>query len=307
MATAVSTPQAQTTAQTRRRNFWSSQNPLWFLLPAVALLLVYSIFPLVYNIYNSFREFDPLTKNFVWVGVENWQRLFNDGRALNAASVTLRYGAIALSVELVLGMSIALLFDAGVYLRGLWQTLIILPMVAPPSVVGIMFKLLENSEFGVISWVLYSLNILDKSEPLLGGSGKHALAGVLLADIWQWTPFCILILLAGLKALPIEPLEAAEVDGASRWQTFWRIKLPLLSPVISIVVLFRVIDLYRLFDYIYVMTSGGPGTATETISYYAYTTYALIDWGYTATLGVAILVVIWISAFIYTRVFKVQW
>jgi multiple sugar transport system permease protein len=204
-------------------------------------------------------------------------------------------------------MSIALLFDAGVYLRGLWQTLIILPMVAPPSVVGIMFKLLENSEFGVISWVLYSLNILDKSEPLLGGSGKHALAGVLLADIWQWTPFCILILLAGLKALPIEPLEAAEVDGASRWQTFWRIKLPLLSPVISIVVLFRVIDLYRLFDYIYVMTSGGPGTATETISYYAYTTYALIDWGYTATLGVAILVVIWISAFIYTRVFKVQW
>jgi multiple sugar transport system permease protein len=275
--------------------------------PAVLLLLVYSIYPLVYNIWISFHKFDPMIRDFVWVGGENWTTLFSDGRALNAVRVTVIYGILALSIELTLGLGIAMILDAGVYGRGLWQSLLILPMVTPPAVVGLMFRLLEHSEFGVISWLLYGAGILSKQEPLLGGTGQYALFGVLLADIWQWTPFCILILLAGLKSLPIEPLEAAEVDGANGWQKFWRVKLPLLRNVLAVVILFRIIDLYRVFDYIYVMTSGGPGQRTETISYYAYQTYVFINWGYTATLGVAILIVIWLSAFIYTRVFHVEW
>lgn len=277
------------------------------MLPAVFLLLTYSVYPLVYNIWTSFHEFDPTIRDFVWVGGENWATLFSDGRALNAVRVTVLYGMLALSIELMLGLGIAMLLDAGVYARGLWQSLLILPMVTPPAVVGLMFRLLEHSEFGVISWLLYGAGVLTKQEPLLGGTGQYALFGVLLADIWQWTPFCILILLAGLKSLPIEPLEAAEVDGANGWQKFWRVKLPLLRNVLAIVILFRIIDLYRVFDYIYVMTSGGPGQRTETISYYAYQTYVFINWGYTATLGVAILIVIWLSAFIYTRIFHVEW
>lgn len=279
---------------------------MW-LLPAVTLLLLYSLYPLLHNLWNSFREFDPLTKEFVWVGGENWVKLMTDDRGLNALRVTLTYGVLALSIELVLGMAIAMLFDTGIWLRGLWQTLFIMPMVIPPAVTGLIFRLLEHSEFGVISWVLYSTGILDRTEPLLGGTGQNALAGVLLADIWQWTPFCVLVLLAGLKALPTEPLEAAQVDGASTWQKFWYIKLPLLRGVIAIVVLFRIIDLYRLFDYIYIMTSGGPGQRTETLSFYAYQTYIFINWGYTATLGVALLVLIWFSTYIYTRLFHVEW
>jgi len=275
--------------------------------PAVLLLLLYSVYPLAYNIWTSFHKFDPMIRDFVWVGGENWLTLFTDGRALNAVRVTLTYGVLALSIQLTLGLGIAMLLDAGVYGRELWQALLILPMVTPPAVVGLIFRLLEHSEFGVISWILYSAGILSKQEPLLGGTGQNALFGVLLADIWQWTPFCILILLAGLKSLPVEPLEAAEVDGANAWQKFWQVKLPLLRNVLAIVVLFRMIDLYRVFDYIYVMTSGGPGQRTETISYYAYQTYVFINWGYTATLGVAILIVIWVSAFIYTRVFHVEW
>jgi len=213
----------------------------------------------------------------------------------------------ALIIEMILGTVIALLFDAGSYLRGLWQTLLILPMVIPPAVVGLIFRLLEHSDFGVISWLLYNSGILTHTEPLLGGTGKHALVGVLLADIWQWTPFCVLILLAGLKSLPIEPLEAAKVDGANAWQVFWLVKLPLMRNVVAVVILFRVIDLYRAFDYIYIMTSGGPGQRTETLSFYAYQTYIFINWGYTATLGVSILVLIWISTFLYTRFFHVEW
>jgi multiple sugar transport system permease protein len=221
--------------------------------------------------------------------------------------VTFTYSAIALSVQLTLGLAIAMLLDAGVYGRGLWQSLLILPMVTPPAVVGLIFRLLEHSEYGVISWILYGAGLISKQEPLLGGTGQNALFGVLLADIWQWTPFCILILLAGLKALPTDPLEAAEVDGANAWQKFWHVKLPLLRNVLAVVILFRIIDLFRVFDYIYVMTSGGPGQRTETISYYAYQTYVFINWGYTATLGVAILVVIWLTAFLYTRIFHVEW
>ncbi|MEZ4560832.1 MAG: sugar ABC transporter permease [Caldilineaceae bacterium] len=121
------------------------------MLPAIILLLLYSVYPLLYNIMNSFRESDPLVRNFVWVGGENWGKLFRDDRVLNALRVTLIYAASALTIELILGMGIALLLDAGVFLRGLWQTLLIMPMVILPAVVGLMFRLLEHSEFGVIS------------------------------------------------------------------------------------------------------------------------------------------------------------
>lgn len=291
----------------RRLPLWSPERAYIWLLPGVLLLLVYSIYPLLYNLWTSFYKFDPLIRDFVWVGGDNWSSLVTDGRALNAVRVTLTFGLLALAIELVLGLAIASLLDSGVYGGGLWQTMLILPMVTPPAVVGLIFRLLEHSEFGVISWLLYGSGLLTKQEPLLGGTGQYALVGVLLADIWQWTPFCILILLAGLKALPTEPLEAAQVDGANSWQKFWYVKIPLLQNVLAVVILFRIIDLYRMFDYVYIMTSGGPGQRTETISYYAYQTYVFINWGYTATLGVAILVVIWLTAFLYTRVFRVEW
>jgi len=295
------------TFRRRKTRIWSPEAPWIWLAPAAVLLLVYSLYPLVFNVYTSFEAFDPVTKGFRWVGLRNWTELFADLRALNSLRVTLTYGVAALSVELILGMTIALIFDTGIYLRGLWQTLIILPMVTPPAVTALMFRLLEHANFGVISWVLYGLGILNPAEPLLGGTGKFALVGVVIPDIWQWTPFCALILLAGLKSLPVEPLEAAEVDGASAWQKFWLVKLPLLRGVLTIVILFRIIDLYRLFDYIYIMTSGGPGQRTETLSFYAYQTYSFIAWGRTAALGVAILVLIWVSTNLYIRIFKVEW
>lgn len=291
----------------RKAPFLSFESPWIWMIPAVLLLLIYSIYPLVFNILVSFQEFDPISKAFQWVGLKNWQYIFTDERTLNALKNTFTYMAVALAVELVLGMAIALLFDSKIYLKGLWQTLIILPMVTPPAVAGLIFRLLEHSDFGVVSWVLYGLGILQRSEPLLGGTGKWAMLAVLLPDFWQWTPFVILIFLAGLKALPSEPLEAAEVDGASAWQKFWLVKLPLMRNVVAIVVLFRVIDLYRLFDYIYMMTMGGPGNRTETISFYAYRSYSFVEWGRTAVIAIVVLALIWISTNLYIRFFHVEW
>jgi multiple sugar transport system permease protein len=291
----------------RKAPLWSFESPWIWMLPAVLLLVIYSIYPLVFNIITSFQEFDPMTHSFEWVGLKNWLYIFQDERTYNALKITFTYMIIALSIEMVLGMAIALLFDSKIYLKGLWQTLIILPMVVPPAVAGLMFRLFEHSDFGVASWVLYGVGIFQRAEPLLGGTGKWALVGVLLPDIWQWTPFCILIFLAGLKAIPTEPLEAAEVDGASGWQKFWLVKLPLMRNVVAIVVLFRVIDLFRLFDYIYMMTMGGPGNRTETISFYAYRSYSFVEWGHTAVIALVILVIIWVSTNLYIRFFHVEW
>ncbi len=299
-------PQSVAATRHRRVPIWSTDSPWIWLAPVMLLLIVYTVYPLVFNVANSFREFDPDIHDFVWVGWSNWQALFRDTRALNALTVTFLFATFALAIELVLGMIIALVFDWQIYLKGLWQTLIVLPMVVPPTVTGLMFRLYEHSNFGVISWILYGLGILHLAEPLLGGTGKNALAGVMIPDIWQWTPFVALILLAGLKGLPEEPLEAAEVDGASAWQKFWYVKLPMLRGVLAVVILFRIIDLFRLFDYVYVMTSGGPGQRTETLSYYAYQNYIFIHWGYAAVLGVAIVVLVTIVTNIYMRLAKVR-
>jgi multiple sugar transport system permease protein len=129
-----------------------------------------------------------------------------------------------------------------------------------------------------------------------------------LVEIWQWTPFVVLIVLAGLKSIPTEVIEASEVDGANWWQRFWRIKLPLLSTVLTIAILFRLVDLFRVFDYIVILTAGGPALRTETLSYYGYVnTFQQVNFGYGATLGVFVMVLVWVVAFSYIRIFRVKW
>ena len=291
-----------------KRGIFSLERPFIWLLPALFLLLSATVFPLFYNLYHSFFRFDLLRRGFVPIGWGNWAELIQDPRIHNSLWVTFKYTVIALTLELVLGMLIALLLDCEPWGLPVLSTLIILPMVVPPAVTGLMFQLIEHSEFGILSWVLYGLGLLHPSEPLLGGTGKHALTGVLIADIWQWTPFMVLILLAGLKALPSEPLEAAVVDGANPWQRFWFIIIPLLRPVIAVAVLVRLIDLYRVFDYIYIMTAGGPGRATEVLSYYTYTqAFGFTKWGYAATMGVFILILINIIALVGSKILKVEW
>jgi multiple sugar transport system permease protein len=165
-----------------------------------------------------------------------------------------------------------------------------------------------HSEFGVISVYSYQIGLLEKSEPLLGGTGRFALIAVLLVDIWQWTPFFVLIILAGLKGMPNEVLEAAEVDGANWFQRLTRVKIPLLFGVITVAILFRLVDLFKIFDYIAIMTAGGPAGRTESVSYYSFVnTFSQVKWGYGATIGVVIMVMGWVAAWIYQKVFRLKW
>ncbi|MCL4248593.1 MAG: sugar ABC transporter permease [Anaerolineae bacterium] len=292
----------------QKRGFFNSSNPWLWLSPALIFLLLYSLGPLILNLVMSFTEFKARQKTFEFIGLENWSNLFQDSRFQNAVSITLQYVVIALIIQVFLGILIAILLDARPFGVGLMQTLIILPMVTAPVVSGMLFRLLTHSEFGYIDFIFQNLGIVTKDEPLIGGKGVYALMGVLLVEIWQWTPFIVLIVLAGLKSIPTEVLEAAEVDGANGWQRFWWVKLPLLRTVLSIAILFRLVDLFRVFDYVAVLTAGGPALHTETLSYYGYVnTFQQVKFGYGATIGVFVMIVVWIVAFSYIRIFRMKW
>lgn len=284
-----------------------SDHPLPWLLPLIAILVVFTIFPLIYNIWLSFHEFVPRRRVLEYVGGQNWVQLWEDSRFWQSLGVTFLYFIIALVFELALGMGIALLLDSDEPGFGILRGLLTMALVVPPAIVGMMFLLMEDSQFGVLTFFLQMIGVLSPETPILS-TPSLALAGVLLAEIWQWTPFMVLILLAGLRALPTEPYEAAMIDGASPIQTFVRLTLPMMSKVIAIAVLIRGIDLFRVFDYVFVMTSGGPGTATYTLSLYAWQqTFSFIKWGYGATLSLVTLAIILVLANLFIKLAKVKW
>jgi multiple sugar transport system permease protein len=190
---------------------------------------------------------------------------------------------------------------------GILRAILTLSLVIPPAIVAMMFLLMEDSQFGVLTWLLRQVGLLAGSNSILSNPNL-ALIGVMIADIWQWTPFMVLIMVAALRALPTEPYESAVLDGASPWQVFRRITLPLIAKVVSIAILIRGMDLFRMFDYVFVMTSGGPGTSTYTLSLYAWQqTFTFIKWGYGAAISLLALAIILVAANIYVRVAKVRW
>jgi len=277
-----------------------------WLAPLVAMLIVFAVFPFFYNVWLSFQEFVPRERALEFVGTENWTKLFADSRMWGALGITLLYTAICLVVQLVLGLGIALLLDSDDPGFGFLRGVLTLTLVIPPAITGMMFLLLEDAQFGVFTYALKSIGLLQGQSIL--GNPSTALMGVMIADIWQWTPFMVLIFLAGLRAMPTEPFESAVIDGASGWQIFRRLTLPMLGKVIAIAVLIRGIDLFRTFDYVYVMTSGGPGTATYTLSLYAWQqTFSFINWGYGAAISLFSLFVILIVANVFVAVTRLRW
>jgi multiple sugar transport system permease protein len=289
------------------RRWVLSDHPLPWLAPLIAMLAVFAVYPLFYNIWLSFHEYAPFRRRLEWVGLDNWRQLLTDERLIGSLGVTMSYFAIALAAQLVLGMALALLLDSDEPGYGFLRGVLTLTLVIPPAVTGMMFLLMQDAQFGVISYAIQALGLLTPQTPILA-TPSLALWGVLVADIWQWTPFMVLIFLAGLRALPQEPYEAAMIDGASWWTTFRRITLPMMSKVIAVAVLIRGIDLLRVFDYVYVMTSGGPGTATYSLSLYAWQqTFTFIKWGYGATLSLLLLVIVMATANLFIRLARVRW
>ena len=291
----------------RRARRHLSDSPWPWLAPLIVLLAAFALFPLLYNVWLSFHEFVPRERALEYVGLANWRTLMGDERMWDALWVTLRYTGICLVIELALGMGIALLLDSDDPGFGVLRGLLTLTLVIPPAITGMMFLLLQDAQFGLIPFVLRAIGAMDATGTILSDPSL-ALWGVMLADIWQWTPFMVLIFVAGLRALPADPFESAMIDGAGPIQIFWRLTLPMMSKVIAIAVLIRGIDLFRAFDYVYVMTSGGPGTETYTLSLYAWQqTFSFIKWGYGASISLLALAIVLVAANVFVAATRLRW
>lgn len=284
----------------------TSEHPFPWLLPATALLVVIGLYPILYAAWLTLFRRNPVTRESSFQPSWNWSKVFADDRVIDAIATTFMYTGVAITIELILGMLIALLLDFDRKGFGVMRALMTLPLVVPPAVTGMMFLLMFDSSFGVISHSLYAIGLLSPEAPILG-TGSTALFGVIVADVWQWTPFMVLIMLAGLRALPKDPFEAAAIDGATATQAFFKLTLPMMSRIIALAVLIRGIDLFRIYDYVKVMTDSGPGTATETLTAYAGTIYFKnADFPYASTVAILTLVLVVITANIFIKVFKVK-
>jgi multiple sugar transport system permease protein len=260
--------------------------------PAVLVLLLIGIFPLVYTLIVSFQHITMMTEDTSFSGVINYARLFSDPRLWSALVHTALFTALALPIELVLGMAMALLFLDRMPGRQIFIALLVLPTVISPIVAGATWRLLFDNRFGPINQILGWLwgepvTILWTVNPLA------VYPAIVLCEVWQWTPFMFLILLAALSNVDQSQIEAAEIDGAGYWRVFFRIVLPAIRPVLAIVLLIRALDLVRLFDIVWALTQGGPGTMTETISIYTYVLgFQQFETSYTAAIAVLIIVIL---------------
>jgi multiple sugar transport system permease protein len=255
----------------RERSFLYSlgENVWLMLLPALLILALITLPPFFYAIYLSLHDID-ITKPYLgrnFVGLDNFVKIFSDKRAVGSFLNTGILIGSMVAIEFLLGLVLALVIDS-FFKKSTWLiTLIILPMTFPRVVVGLVWRVMLNPIVGVINYLL---------QPFGGGSVDWlarpglALFSIILVDVWQWTPFMVLMLLAGLQSLPRAPFDAARVDGAGDLHIFRFITLPLLQPIIVVAVIFRIIDAMRTFDIVYILTRGGPGTSTETVDIFAY-------------------------------------
>lgn len=239
------------------------------MIPGCLFLVFLILIPIISTFSMSLENYNfTKPKMRSWVGFKNYIDIFTDPLFWMSIKHTLIYVVYAVSIQFVLGLALAQLFFRMAKENSPVMSFFILPSVISPVVVGLIFRYMLNTEFGFFTYLFEKMGLF-KNVALLGNSST-ALGAIILADVWQWTPFIALMMVAGMTALPNEPFEAAKVDGASGLSSFFRITLPLLKPVIRVSLMLRIADVVKEFDKIFVMTEGGPGTSSETVNYLSY-------------------------------------
>lgn len=253
--------------------------------PAMAVILVFALLPLAYALDVSFR-FADLTRGRIgdFVGLDNYRTVLHDQAFWASVGVTLKFTIAAVALEMALGIALAFLIHGATHGKGIIRSLMVLPLATSAAVTGLFWRYLYDTQFGLMN---YFLGLLHLPQPNWLGDYTIALWSVVLFDIWQWTPFVALIALAGLQSLPKEPFEAAELDGASTFRVLRTLTFPMLKPVLFLVLVLRTIDSVRLYDAVAVLTRGGPGTATESMTFYLYRTgLKLFRMDYASTMAI---------------------
>ena len=264
---------------------WNNRLKYVFLLPAVLWVLAFTVFPLLYSLRLSFFNV-RIGQEDIFIGLSNFARAFSDVNALNAARVTLIFVVGGVVIQLLLGLAFALLFSRPLPARNVLRTVMTLPLFATPIAVGFLFFTIFYEEGGLINGLL-GVKIPWLSDPDL------ALFSVMLVDVWQWTPFVFIVILAALQGIPEEYYEAARLESASSWTLFRFITLPMLQPTIILVIVLRVAEAFKVFDIPFTLTAGGPGASTQVFSMFIYrTSRRFFDFGYGSALAFLLLIVV---------------
>ncbi|WP_165842260.1 carbohydrate ABC transporter permease [Paenibacillus xerothermodurans] len=264
--------------------------PYLVMVPGVILLLLFSIYPFLFLLKISFQKYSPIGKTQPYVGFDNYITLFQDHNFWNAIKVTAVFVVSTVSLEFIIGLALAVILNQLRFGERLFQSLILIPIAMAPTVVGLMFRFMMNDQYGVLN---YFSELFGFGRNAWLSNPDKALTAIIITDVWQWTPFMMIILLAGLKGISDEPYEAASIDGASAWQTFWYVTIPQLSKIIYIALLLRTIDAFRIYDTIYMMTKGGPVNVTSTLSWIVYDKgFKFLEFGYGAAICVVMLIVV---------------
>lgn len=257
--------QAQATAYARRRHMGDGTLVKLFIIPTLIILILWNVFPLFYSLYLSFTSYSAIgNKPPRWIGLDNYSGILESDRFWGYFATTGKYALLSVAIQTVLGFGLALLLRQKFKGSGLITTLILIPMMLSPVVVGLFWKLIYNPSYGIFNYLLDPVNPRLATEMLRGPD--TALLAVVIVDVWMWTPFVMLLCLSGLSAIPDYLYEAAAIDRASSWFQFRRITLPQVAPLLLIAILFRTIEALKAFDLMMGLTGGGPGDATETVS-----------------------------------------
>jgi multiple sugar transport system permease protein len=269
--------------QLRPPSYWP------FVLPAMIVVLAVIVFPWVFTVWMSMNEW-KVGQPTTFVGLANYLRLGTDERFTQAIWRTLVYTALSVALPLVLGTFAAVIFHQKFPLRGLLRGLVIMPMMATPVAIALIWTMMFHPQLGVLN---YLLSLVGIGPQLWAFHPATVIPSLVMVETWQWTPLVMLIVLGGLAAIPTEPYESALIDGASVWQMFRYITLPLITPFLFIAAMIRMIDAVKAFDIIFAITQGGPGSASETINVYLYSVaFVYYDIGYGSAIALVFFVII---------------
>ena len=270
-------------------------------LPSLIFLISMTIFPLSYSLYISFHNYTLGTGGKPdFIGFKNYATLLKEAEFWISAYNTLFIVVLAVGIELVIGTAMAFLFNRKWKGVGILRILIFIPMMLSPMVLGYFWKYMYDFQFGIINWLIAFLGIPAQS--WLTDPGV-ALISIALVDVWQWTPFVVLLVTAGLQTIPREEYEAATIDRASAWMQFWKISLPYLRSNLMVAALFRMIDTFRMFDLVYILTGGGPGNSTQTLSVAAYKLgYQFFQTGKAAAISWLMVIIVTVMAMLLMKV-----
>ena len=276
----------------------------WTLVtPALATIMLVALFPLGWTLWESLHQHDLrmpwLGRPFVGLG--NYLAIARDARFWGALGHTAFFAAVTVSLELVLGLALALAMNRALRLRGLLRATVLVPWSIPTVIAALLWRFIFDSQAGIANAVLVDVHLLE--QPIVWFvKSTTAWVPVILADVWKTTPFVALLLLAGLQSIDAELYEAASTDGASAWWQLRHITIPLLKPAILVALIFRTLDAFRVFDLIYVLTGGGPGTSTEPVALYTFNVLLQnLEFGYGAALSVIVFLITFVLALLYIR------